>query len=89
MSAYALGIATGILLAWGWCWLNRRISARQLMAEAIAALQGAAEPNGELQRLRAENEVLRTGFFQLADFADQQRQSVMGRLAENRTGKHE
>jgi hypothetical protein len=46
----------------------------------------AAEPNGELQRLRAENEVLRTGFFQLADFADQQRQSVMGRLAENRSG---
>jgi hypothetical protein len=39
----------------------------------------------EIERLRAENEVLRTGFFQLADFADQQRQSVMGRLAENRS----
>jgi hypothetical protein len=55
---------------------------RQALGEPINL--PAVEPNGELQRLRAENEVLRTGFFQLADFADQQRQSVMGRLAENR-----
>jgi hypothetical protein len=55
------------------------------LMEALNAEVNAHEPNGELQRLRAENEVLRTGFFQLADFADQQRQSVMGRLAENRS----
>jgi hypothetical protein len=44
------------------------------------ALKGAHETEAEHERLRAENEALRTGFFQLTSFAAQQLASVTQRV---------